>query len=833
MIRSLTALLLLPIASLAETTSPIYEEAASYPRIDGKPSAPMVESRLGGIYGIFSEPDTESEARPGGIARLGANKMEVVHRFTRSEGLGPISLIAGDDGVLYGSCLLGGEFQSGTIWSYNPASQIFKKLADVPLGLGSAYLDGTFAGALFGRVPNEIFLCSRGGELTFFEFSTLKDPPQGETHPTDALSLASETDGTLYGTTRDGGLDGAGVFFRLTPSDNYERLAAFDATIGSPPNRIVKGSADAFYGISDKVTETGHHPQLVRMTTDGQVSIVSDFGGLTFANDMLRSTYIGPDQAVYLEISRTGLAQSDPADYLYRFEAQTQSLTPIFTYTGTQRGLHTMRATNGSVYGSKETGEGPHIVTRVSNLGSGPFNMPPYALPDVVTLPKGETTVTFNPLRNDGDVDGKTLSVTSVTVPQTGTAEIDPSSKKITYTSDSADVLFDTFTYMVSDGKGATATARVRVRRAGPSRTYAGLFTFHGMPAYCRATISNAGQLTGVLQALGNTIHLRLTLNEDRAGEIKRDVTLSDDDMQVTAETITCNLDENLPAGTGAVGTLKVTVSDDGTKTEPTLTEVSRQTDALPQYTITIPPFDPLADSESVPDGTNVQVTDQPTVRPSRLAGAGWASMEVSETGNARLIGKLADGRLISFGGPIAPGNILPIYAVSSPQLPLVPAPPRGFFAGALDFGSNQAEQTGGDCSGVFRWTRPWTQSGIFQKGFAIFQPVVGFRYRRPGELGTPPDEGAVHPVTLELGAIPGLTSLETDGTIQSDSYSFPDVKGSLTVYGRNGIVSGTVKHPQLPSNCPASGVVIRKLGQVIGFYKTPNGTGRFVIKPQ
>jgi hypothetical protein len=49
--------------------------------------------------------------------------------------------------------------------------------------------------------------------------------------------------------------------------------------------------------------------------------------------------------------------------------------------------------------------------------------------------------------------------------------------------------------------------------RAGPSRTYAGLFNFRGVPTYLRATISNAGQLTGVIFPVGRRITLRGSLD--------------------------------------------------------------------------------------------------------------------------------------------------------------------------------------------------------------------------------------------------------------------------------------------------------------------------------
>jgi hypothetical protein len=246
-----------------------------------------------------------------------------------------------------------------------------------------------------------------------------------------------------------------------------------------------------------------------------------------------------------------------------------------------------------------------------------------------------------------------------------------------------------------------------------------------------------------------------------------------------------------------------------------------------------MPPIDPLADSGIEPDGTKVQITDVPAKRPSTLGGAGWATMSVSATGNARLVGKLADGRAISFGGPFSTDTTLPIYITCSPQLQIIPAPPRGFFAGTLDFGNEQQDQSNAECSGVFRWTRPWTETGIFKLGFAIRQPIAGFVYNRPGGSGNPPPDPVELPVKLLINGPSGIPLAQTTGTAKGADFDFPSFNASFKTLGRDGTVTGTLRHPLLPFPSPASGVVIRKLNQVIGFYKTPTGTGQFVIKPE
>lgn len=69
--------------------------------------------------------------------------------------------------------------------------------------------------------------------------------------------------------------------------------------------------------------------------------------------------------------------------------------------------------------------------------------------------------VTINVLSNDSDANGDTLTVTSVSKPQFGTASTNGQS--VTYTPNPTFVGTDSFSYFVSDGKGGTAAGSVMV----------------------------------------------------------------------------------------------------------------------------------------------------------------------------------------------------------------------------------------------------------------------------------------------------------------------------------------------------------------------------------
>src|SRR4030095_4025473 len=104
MTRTLIAALLLPGVGYAGASIPVYETPVSFPAKKGFPAAPLIESRAGGIYGVFNEDRSGDVTQSGGIFRFRSakGKCEVLHRFVGAQGYGPLTLITGEDGVLDG-----------------------------------------------------------------------------------------------------------------------------------------------------------------------------------------------------------------------------------------------------------------------------------------------------------------------------------------------------------------------------------------------------------------------------------------------------------------------------------------------------------------------------------------------------------------------------------------------------------------------------------------------------------------------------------------------------------------------------------------------------------
>jgi uncharacterized repeat protein (TIGR03803 family) len=220
--------------------------------------------------GIAHDTKSEQKVLTGAHGEAGLN---VVYSFTgASDGSQPRGdLLASASGLFYGTASSGGSNQNGTVFQVDthtgvPTEQTLYSFAGGSDGrLPSAGLIEDSKGNLFGTTA----LGGAGNAGTVF---MLSPPMNGKTdwvkttlwsfsgtdgaQPIGSLVADRSGSGVLYGTTNDGGADGAGVVFSLTPPNNpgdswtenvlWNLSNTWDG--GHPAAALVQGASGAFYG---------------------------------------------------------------------------------------------------------------------------------------------------------------------------------------------------------------------------------------------------------------------------------------------------------------------------------------------------------------------------------------------------------------------------------------------------------------------------------------------------------------------------------------------------------------------------------------------------------
>jgi uncharacterized repeat protein (TIGR03803 family) len=183
------------------------------PCTDGEgPQAGLVQATDGDFYGTTSGGGADNLGTVYKISPTGT--LTTLDRFASADGYYTSGLIQATDGDFYGTANGGGAHNVGTVFKITPS--------------------GTLT-ALYS-------FCSKGGG----------DCTDGE-YPGGGLIQA--TNGDLYGTTADGGANGYGTVFKITPSGALTRLYSFCSQSGCPDGRtpvagLLQDTNGTLYGIT-------------------------------------------------------------------------------------------------------------------------------------------------------------------------------------------------------------------------------------------------------------------------------------------------------------------------------------------------------------------------------------------------------------------------------------------------------------------------------------------------------------------------------------------------------------------------------------------------------
>ena len=266
----------------------------------------------------------------------------------------------------------------------------------------------------------------------------------------DSATTAEDTAVTVTVLANDTDLDGdALTVSSLTQPSNGGAVLNADDTITYTPAADHNGADSFTYSISDGNGGTDTATVSITITAVNDAPVANDDPAST-AEDTATTIAVLANDTDVDDDTLTVSALTQPAHGGAVLNANhTITYTPAADYNGPDSFTYTASDGNG----------GTDTATVSVNVGSG--NDAPVANDDSASTAE-DTAVTVTVLTNDTDLDGDTLTVSSLTQPSNGGAVLN-ADNTITYTPAANHNGADSFTYTVSDGNGGTDTATVSI----------------------------------------------------------------------------------------------------------------------------------------------------------------------------------------------------------------------------------------------------------------------------------------------------------------------------------------------------------------------------------
>ena len=253
---------------------------------DAHPVGPLIQARDGRFYGTALGQTTLAHLFGiGSIYQMDSSgNLTALHEFAEGEGEGPYAaLLQGSDGNLYGATMLGGVNGSGTLYRATTTGTL-ATLYTFPLldeGVGpQAGLLAARDGSLYGTTSDG----GTGANGTVFRLGpdgvpvTLHSFGSSEGN-TPYASLIQGTDGNFYGTTLGGGAQDQGTVFRMDSSGALTTLHSFGDSPGDgryPYAALLQARDGNFYGTTP-LGGTYGEGAVFRMDASGEATILHSF----------------------------------------------------------------------------------------------------------------------------------------------------------------------------------------------------------------------------------------------------------------------------------------------------------------------------------------------------------------------------------------------------------------------------------------------------------------------------------------------------------------------------------------------------------------------------
>jgi uncharacterized repeat protein (TIGR03803 family) len=254
------------------------------------PPASLVQGTDGYMYGTTTEGGASGPFGAGTVFRITpAGKLTTLHSFSGTDGAYPFAgLVQGTDGEFYGTTSQGGANGYGAVFKITPTGKLVTvhsfcaqtNCADgeYPFAGLVQGIDGEFYGTTSQGGANgygTVFKITPEGKLaTLYSFCAQADCADGTY---SASGLIQAPNGELYGTTAQGGTNGVGTVFKITPKGKLTTLHSFMNTDGGFPSAgLVQAPNGDFYGTT---MFRGPHDEgtVFKITAAGVFTTLFDF----------------------------------------------------------------------------------------------------------------------------------------------------------------------------------------------------------------------------------------------------------------------------------------------------------------------------------------------------------------------------------------------------------------------------------------------------------------------------------------------------------------------------------------------------------------------------
>jgi uncharacterized repeat protein (TIGR03803 family) len=223
------------------------------------PLAGLIQGNDGTFYGTTLVGGTNDDGTVFNVTASG--KLTTLHSFNSTDGAFPhAGLVQGTDGKFYGTTYMGGTNgygYYGTVFSITVAGTLTMPysfsgkdgqwpVAGLVQGTDGTFYGTTLVGGVYGN--GTVFSITPSGKLTTLSSFCHYRPCGAGPHATLVLS----SDGNLYGTTYGGGASDDGTVYEITPTRRLKMVHSFDGADGNQPFAgLVQGTDGKLYGTTE------------------------------------------------------------------------------------------------------------------------------------------------------------------------------------------------------------------------------------------------------------------------------------------------------------------------------------------------------------------------------------------------------------------------------------------------------------------------------------------------------------------------------------------------------------------------------------------------------